>query len=106
MVLFDASVYPVEAHVKSFGALPAHVASEDFVGCRAVSINWVGRLRVAHFNKGRADRNSLLAVEEDLSSFSLGGGSNDGTDGLTFGEDRFVWSGIKPDVGQLWILPS
>ena len=60
------------------------------MGCRAVSINWVGRLRVAHFNKGRADRNSLLAVEEDLSSFSLGGGSNDGTDGLTFGEDRFV----------------
>ena len=46
LVLFDASVYPVEAHVKSFGALPAHVAGEDAVGVCAVGLDWDGRLRV------------------------------------------------------------
>ena len=59
---------------------------------------------MAHFYEGRADGNSLLAVEEDSSSFCLGSGSHDSVDGLTFGEDCSVWSGIIPDVGQWWIV--
>ena len=41
---------------------------------------------MAHFDEVRADRNSLLAVEEDRSSFGLGRKSHDGVDGLIFGE--------------------
>ena len=100
LVLLYAAAHPVEAHVKIFGALPAHVAGEDAVGGRAVGLYWGGRLRVAHFDEGRADENSLLAVEEDRSSFSLCGRSHDSTDGLTFGEDWSVWSGSRPDVGR------
>ena len=72
LIFLDAAAHPVEAHVKIFGALPAHVAGKDAVGGRSVGIDWGGQLRVAHFNEGRADGNSLLAVEEDCSSFSLG----------------------------------
>ena len=32
LVLFDAAAHPVETHVKSLGALTAHLAGEDF--CR------------------------------------------------------------------------
>ena len=104
MVLLDAAAHPVEAHVKSFGALLAHVASEDAVGGRAVSLDWGGQLRVANFDEGHADGNILLAVEEYRSSFGLSGASHDGVDGLTFGEDRSVWSGSRPYVGQWWIF--
>ena len=68
----------------------AHVSGEDSVVGRAVGIDWGGWLWVAHFDEVRADRNSLLAVEEYRSSFGLGGGSHDSADGLTFGEDRSV----------------
>ena len=64
LVLLDAAAHPVEAHVKSFGALLAHVAGEDDVGGHAVGLDWGGCLRVAHFDEGRADGNNLLAVEE------------------------------------------
>ena len=85
LVLLDTASHPVEGHVKSFGALPAHVAGEDAVGVRAVGFDWGWQLRVEHFDEGHADGNSLLAVEEDRSSFRLSGVSHDGGDGLTFG---------------------
>ena len=87
LVLLDVVEHPVEAHVKSFGALPAHVAGEYFVGGCADGLDWGGRFQVDHFDEGRADGNSLLAVEEDRSSFGLGGGSHDSADGLTFDEN-------------------
>ena len=74
------------------------------MGGRAVGLDWGGRLWVAHFDEGRADGKSLLDVEECYCSFGLGGGSHDGADGLTFGEDQSVWSGSRPDVGQWWIV--
>ena len=104
LVLLDVAAHPVESHFKSFGALPAHVAGEDAMGGRAAGLDWGGWWRVAHFDEGRADGNSLLAVEEDRSSFGLGSGSHDGADGLTFGEDRSVWSGSRPYVGRWWIV--
>ena len=57
---------------------------------------------MAHFNKGRADGNSLIAVEEDHTSFSLGGGCHDGVDGLVIGEYWAIWSGSRPDGGRMW----
>ena len=63
LILLDAAAHPVETHIKGFGALPAHVAVENAVGGRAVSFDWGGRLRVAHFDAGCADGNNLLAVE-------------------------------------------
>ena len=63
LILLDAAAYPVEMHVKGFGALPVHVAGEDAVGGRAVCFDQGGRLRVAHFDEGCADGNRLLAVE-------------------------------------------
>ena len=102
MFLLDATPHPVEAHVKCFGAFPAHVAGEDSMGGFAVSFYWSGILRIDHFNKGCADGNSLLAVEEDHTGFSLGGECHDGADGLAFGEDRAVWSGIRSDGGRGW----
>ena len=65
LVLLDAAAHPVEAHVKIFGALPAHVAGDDVVGFCAVGLDRGGRLQVAHFDEERADGNSLLAIEED-----------------------------------------
>ena len=106
LVLIDVAAHPVEAHVKRFGALLAHVVSEDTLGGCALGLDWVGRLWVAHFDEGRADGKSLLAVEEDCSSFGLGGGSHDGADGLTVGEDRSAWSGSTPYVGRWWIVPQ
>ena len=44
--------------------------------------------------------NSLLAVEEDCTSFSLGGGCHDGADGLALDEDQSVWSGSRPYGGR------
>ena len=90
LVLLDTAAHPVEAHVKSFGALPEHVAGEDAVGGHAVGIDWGGRLRVDHFDEVHAYGNSLMAIEEDRSSFGLGGGSHDGAYVLTFCEDRSV----------------
>ena len=85
LVLFYAAAHPVEAHVKIFGALPAYIVGEDAVGGCAVGLDWGRRLRVAHFDEGRSDGNSLLSVEENCSSLGLCGGSHDGADGLTFG---------------------
>ena len=62
LVMFDAAEHPVETHVKIFGVLLAHVAGEDSMGGRDVGHYWGGRLRVAHFDEGRADGDSLLAV--------------------------------------------
>ena len=59
---------------------------------------------VAHFDKGRADRNSLLEVEENCSSFCFRDGSHDGADGLTFGECRSIrgWSGTDVGWGRIF----
>ena len=89
----------MEAHVKGFGALPAHVSGEDSVGGRAVRFDRCGRLWVAHFDKVRVNGNSLLAVEGNRSSFGLRGRSHDGEDGLTFGEYRSIRGRSGPDVG-------
>ena len=51
LVLFDAEAHPVETHVKSLGALLAHVSSEDSVGGRAVGLDWGGQLWVAYVNE-------------------------------------------------------
>ena len=101
LILLDAAAHPVETHVKGFGALPAHVAGEDSVGGRAVGFDQGGRLRVAHFDEGCADGNSLLAVEENRSSFGFHGGSHDGAEGLKFGEYRSIRGWSETDVG-LW----
>ena len=90
MFLLDKTPHPVEAHVKCFEAFPAHVAVEDAMGGFAVSFDWSGRLRMAHFNQGHVYRNSLLAVEEDCTSFRLGGRCHDSADGMELGEDWTV----------------
>ena len=59
LVMFYAAAHPVEAHVKIFGALLAHVAGEDAVVNRAVGFDWGRRLWVANFDEGRVDGNSL-----------------------------------------------
>ena len=100
--LLDVTPHPFEAYVKCFGAFLAHVAGEDAMGGFTVSFYWSGRLRMDHFNQGYADGNSLLAVEEDCTGFSLGGGCHDGAYGLEFGEDQAVWSGSRPDGGRGW----
>ena len=87
LILLDAAAHSAETHVKGFGALPAHVASEDALGGCAVGIDQGGQLRVAHFDEGCADGNSLLAIEENLSSFGFRGGSHDGADVSHFGND-------------------
>ena len=98
-ILLDAESHPVESHVKGLGAFPAHVASEDTVGGRAVGLDRGGRLWVTHFDEGCADVKILLAVEENQPSFGFRGGSHGGADGLTFGVYRTIrgWSGA--DVG-------
>ena len=99
LILLDAEGHPVESHVKGLGKFPAHVAGEDALGGRDVGLDWGGRLQVDHFCECCADGNSLLAVEENRSSFGFCGGRHDGADGLTFGEywTSRVWSGV--DVG-------
>ena len=104
LVLLDVAAHPVEMFAKSFGALPTHVAGENAVGVCAVGLDWGGWLRVAHLDEGRMYGNSLLAAEEDCSSFGLCGRSHDGADDLTFGEYRSIWNGSRPDVGRWWIV--
>ena len=104
LFMFDTTAHSVETHVKSFGALPAHVAVKDAVVGRAVGLDRCGRLRVAHFDEGRADGNSLMSVEGNHSSFGLCGGSHDGADILTFGDYRSIRGGSRPDVGWWWIV--
>ena len=104
LVLFDAAAHPVEAHVKSLGALPAHFAGEDAVGGRTVGLDWGGRLQVSHFDEGRADGNSLLAVEENCSSFGLRGGIHESADGLKFCEYWSIRGGSRTDMGRWWII--
>ena len=95
LILLDVTPHPVELHVKCFGAFTAHVDGEDAMGGFAVIFDCRGRLRMSHFNQGCADGNSLLAVEEDCTGFSLGGRCHDSVDGLALGEDQDVWSGIR-----------
>ena len=102
LFLLDVTPHPFEAHVKCFGAFPAHISRDDSVGGFVVSFYWSWRLRMAHFNQGRADGSSLLAVAEDCTSFSLGGGCHEGADGLALGEDWAVCSGSRPDGGREW----
>ena len=83
---FNAAVHLVESHVKGLGAFTAHVAGEDAIGGCSVGLDRGGRLQVAHLGEGCADRNGLLAVEENCTSFCFRGGSHDGADGLEFGE--------------------
>ena len=63
LFLLDATPHPVEAHVKCFGAFPAHVSVEYALGGFTVSFDWSGRLRMDHFNQCCAYGNSLLAIE-------------------------------------------
>ena len=74
------------------------------MGGRAVGLDCGGRLWVAHFDEGCADGKRMLAVEEDCSSFGLGGGRHDGADGLKFGEYWSVCSEIRPYVGRWRIV--
>ena len=97
LFLSDATLHPVEAHVKIFGAFPAHVSCEDDMGSCVVSLDWIGRLRMSHFNQGHADGNSLLAVEEYCTSLSLGGRCHDNADGLSLGDYWADWGGSRPD---------
>ena len=94
----------METNVKGFGALLAHVSGADTIGGRAVSFDGVGRLRVAHFNEGFGYGNSLLAIEENPSSFSFRGGMHGGADVLTFGEYWSIRGWIGTDVGWWWIF--
>ena len=89
----------MESHVKGLGAFGAHVAGKYAVGGRAVGLDQGGRLRVNHFDEGCADENSLLAVEENRSSFGFCGRSHDGADCLTFGEYWTIRGCSGADVG-------
>ena len=102
--LLEVADHPVETHVKSFGALLAHVSGEDAVGGCAVGFDRGGRLRVAHFDEVCVDGNSLMAVEENRFSFGFRGGNHDGAYGLIFGEYWYIrgWSGT--DVGWRWAV--
>ena len=91
------TLHPVEAHVKGLRAFLVHVSGEDAVGGCAVSLNWSGRLQMAHFHQSRADGNILIAIEEDRTGLSIGGGCHDGADGLSLGEYHAVWGGSRPD---------
>ena len=68
----------------------------------AVSFDWSGRLRMAHFKQGCADGNSLLDVEEICISFSLCGVCHDGADSLALSEDWDIWRGISSAGGRGW----
>ena len=100
LVLLDAAAHTVEMNVKIFGVLLAHVAVKDAMGGRAVGLDWGGRLQVTHFDEGRADGNSLLAVEENRSSFGLCGGIHYSADGLTLCECWSIRGGSRTDVGR------
>ena len=71
-----------------------HVAGEYAMGGFSVTFDWSGRLRMAHFNQGCAYGNILLAVEEDSTGFSFGGGCHDGVYGLALGENQSIWRGL------------
>ena len=55
---------------------------------------------MAHFIQGCAYGNSLLAVEDNRTGFSLGGRCHDGADGLALGEDRAVQIRSRTDGGR------
>ena len=98
--MLDATLHPVEAHVKCFGAFPAHVDSDDYLGGCVVSLYRSWRLRMTHFNQGCADGHNLLAIDEYHTGFSLGSECNDGADGMALGEDWSVLIVSRPDGGR------
>ena len=100
LYLLDATLPLVEAPVKCFGEFTAHVSSEDAMEACFVSLDWSGWLQMDHCNQVGADGNSLLAIEEDRTGLSLGGGCHDGADGLSLGEYQAVWSGSRPAGGS------
>ena len=98
----DATPHPVEYYFKCFGTFMAHVSGEDDIGGFAVSFDWSERLKMAHFNQGCVDGNSLLVVEKYCTGFSLGDGCHDVADALAIGEDWAVWSGSRSYGGRGW----
>ena len=55
---------------------------------------------MSHFDQGRADENSFLAVEEDCTGLRLGGICHDSADDLALGEYRAMWGGSRTDGGR------
>ena len=86
LILLDSAVHPVDLHVKGLGEFPAHVAGEDAVEGRAVSLDRGEQLRVAHLGEGSADEDVLLVVEDNRTNFCFRGRINDSADGLTLSE--------------------
>ena len=53
------------------------------------------RLRVTHFFKGSDERNSLLAIEKESTSFGFGCGGRNTTNGFAENMDGAVGLGIR-----------
>jgi hypothetical protein len=107
MLLEDPIFNPMISHVPGFGTFGLHERCDDTEGSRIVSFNGGRWLRVTYGNEGIANRDGILGIVEQITSFSFGGRGYNTVKGTTFRVDRSVrawawlyrwWSGDATEV--------
>ena len=61
-VLLGSVLYPIKIHVYSLGSFLFHYAICKTPGCSVVHLDWVGWLRVPHFDECMADGDAILTI--------------------------------------------
>ena len=90
LALADPILDPIESHVDSFGAdlFASLVGDGDSSG--VVDLDWSSWLRVAHFCEHDADWDSLFAIVEKGTNFSLCCGGHDIADDFGYAKEGTV----------------
>ena len=95
MPLCNAILEPMVSHVEGFRFAHADLCMEDAMGGCIVSFKWCtcGGLGMAHFLKSSNHGYCFLRIEEEGTSFGLGGRCSDSAKGFTEHVNRTVGFG-------------
>ena len=102
LLLGNAILKPMIAHVKSFRFFHAYFSMKNTVSHRVVGFEGSAgrRLGMTHFFKSSNHGNSLLGVEKEAAGFGFRGGGGDGADGFAKNVNGTIGLGIRRRAGS------
>jgi hypothetical protein len=77
VALLDSIADPVKAHVNCFGSALFDCFVGNASGAGTVGLDWCGSLRMVHFLKCNAERETVASVVEYGAEFCFSGGRHD-----------------------------
>jgi len=99
LALGNAVLDPVEMHVHGTGAALLDSVVEDASGAGIVSLDWSGRLGMAHFSESGAERGCIFRGVEKGAVFGFGGGRENGIhDGAMYMDGAIEWRGCAVGI--------